>query len=356
MTAWANAHPGGAAVLKKFNDRDASKAFEAADHSAEAYAMLKDFAIDEPSATVEAIVQKLPQEKKLARARRKLFTREDPIGIHKYLGLFCLINFIGRFRQMLFLDHAAGLGTRGHPWFSMACLIPHAVLSMSSLIFHTVPRERVVGKPMIWKEYRVHNIIFGVRSVLAALAASLAIRAGNTPTVRRLAVAFSCACVLLANYGADLATDKLRAVEAESTTATMPYWEGCSLETQKRFKGFYAYSQFLATLACLATSNPAWPLSVLLAIQIASLLMTLVRKGLVSARAYHYGYTASLALPYIVGLRSMSLTRPDFPIMIAVGYLLFQLRRRGVSKYLLWGPVVAARFLFGDALINYSVW
>jgi hypothetical protein len=36
--------------------------------------------------------------------------------------------------------------------------LPHAVLSLSSLIFESVPRERVIGKPMIWQEFRLHNI------------------------------------------------------------------------------------------------------------------------------------------------------------------------------------------------------
>ena len=192
---------------------------------------------------------------RLARIRHKLFTREDPIGVHKYLGMFCLINFIGRYRQMLFTDPAAGLGTRGHPWFAIACLVPHALLSLSSLIFHTVPKERVVGKPMIWQEFRAHNILFGVRSVLTSLATALAIKAGNGPTVRLVAQIFCGICVLSACYGADMATAKLRTIDWESTTATMPYWEGCSIETQKRFKGFYAYCQFMATLVCLVSAS-----------------------------------------------------------------------------------------------------
>ena len=255
LTAWANAHPGGANVLLKLHGRDATKAFEGAHHSAAAYAMLKDFCIEEkvPAETLYKEIEFNGLKPRISKVRHKLFTKEDPIGVHKYLGLFCLINFFGRFWQMLFADPAAGLGTRGHPWFSLACLLPHAMLSLSSLIFHTVPKERVVGKPMIWKEFRVHNIIFGVRAVLTAVAASLAIRAGHTPLARQLAVSLSCACVLLASIGADVATNKLRSNNLESTTATMPYWEGCSMQTQKRFKSFYAYSQFMATLACLVS-------------------------------------------------------------------------------------------------------
>jgi cytochrome b5 len=375
VTAYGHAHPGGAKVLMKFKSKDATKAFEAAGHSVDAYEVLEQYYIDDDgddnhnnnnkspngeSATSAAAANTAAPARQSfkSRLRKKLFTREDPIGVHKYLGVFCLLNFIGRFYQMYFGDPAAGLGTAGHPYFSFMCLFPHALLSLSSLIFHTVPRSRVVGKPMIWQEYRVHNIIFGMRSVLTAMAAGLAIKFGNTPTVRFVAIVFSSACVLLSQYGADQATERLREVEVESTTATMPYWEGCSIETQRRFKSFYAYSQFMATLACLAVGNPAWPLSVLLAIQMASLLMTLVRKGLLSAKGYHIGYTISLILPYFVGLRSMAYSGSlELPVMFAVAAGMYRLRRRGVAKYALWIPVILARLFVGDSILSsFPVW
>lgn len=84
LTAWGNAHPGGGKVLQKFHNRDASKAFEAVGHSAEAYNMLKEFYID-GSSKVEAIANKRSMEKKNTwRVRRKLFTKEDPIGVRAY--------------------------------------------------------------------------------------------------------------------------------------------------------------------------------------------------------------------------------------------------------------------------------
>ena len=364
---------GGSRILQKFHNQDATVAFEKAHHSSAALAMLKDFLVDPQFPTGHAnelenadtgILGSRPDSPqdgsyrwRLSRLRQKLFTREDPTGIHKYLGIFCLLNFVGRYRQMIFGDPAAGLGTRGHPWFAIACLIPHLLLSLSSLMFETVPKERVVGKPMIWQEYRVHNILFGARSVLSSLAAALAIKTGNGPKTRLAAIAFSGACVLGANIGADIATAKLRTVEKESTTATMPYWEGCSIATQLRFKGFYAYCQFMATLASLAVGNPAWSLSTLLAIQLASLLMTLVRKGLLSARGYHYGYTFCLLVPWLVGIRSCLFTMtPEFPFMALLGYIMYKLRRNGASKYSLWIPVILARIMIGDRFITYTAW
>lgn len=261
---------------------------------------------------------------------------------------------------MFFGDPSAGLGTRmgrGPGIFAAACLLPHALLSLSSLIFRTVPQERVVGQPMIWKEYRVHNIVFGVRSVVASFLAWLSYYAGHAPPIRRLAVVGSCAAVLLANWAADQGTARLRVNNLESTTATMPYWEGCSVETQRRFKRFYAYCQFMATLACVAVGNPAWGLAVLLAIQLASLLMTLVRKGIISARAYHIGYTISLIMPWFVGIRDTFIMKsPDFAVLVGLGWILYQLRRRGVNKYALWVPVCAARIAVGDQLLNWAIW
>jgi hypothetical protein len=294
------------------------------------------------------------------RWRVKLFTKEDPIGVHKYLGAFVLLHFVFRFYQMLFTDPSAGLGTRrgrGPSWIALACLLPHGLLSLSSLIFHTVPRHRVVGKPMIWQEYRVHNIAFGLRSVVTAAACSLAVRCGNTAKLRRWAVRISGATCILAMVAADIGTKMLRSSHEESTTATTPYWEGCSVATQKKFKSFYAYCQFLATIGCLMVSNPAIPLAVLLPIQIASLLLTLVRKNLLSTRGFHLCYTATLIVPYIVAFRSSIFSGSlDFVYLLSLGGILYQLRRHGVNKYALWLPVILARVTVGDQYVTYAGW
>jgi len=177
---------------------------------------------------------------------------------------------------------------------------------------------------------------------------------------RGTAVVASTVTALTALLVADWGTRRYQPHSLESTTATMPYWEGCSVATQKRFKLFYAYSQFLATLACIAVANPAWPFAVLLAIQGASLLMTLVRKGIISAKAYHLGYTATLILPYFVGIRNGFVTGGGvqhlfFPGVMGLGAALFALRRRGVNKYALWVPVLTARVMWGDQWIPYQM-
>lgn len=162
----------------------------------------------------------------------------------------------------------------------------------------------------------------------------------------------SCLTVLGANVAADIASSAHCPSKTESTTATMPYWPGCSREIQHQFKSYYAYCQFLATLSCLICSNPSWPFVVLLPIQLAALLMTLVRKGLISTKVYHLTYTASLCVPFVVGARHLIFMRtPDF-----VGWFAYQARRSGVSKYAIWLPLAAARIAVGDRYINYQAW
>ena len=91
LTAWAKAHPAGEKILLKFQGKDATKAFHAAGHSKKAHEMMKDFAIG------SAAVSALPVPDNVPRWRKKLFTKEDPIGVHKYFCIFVLLHFLFRF-------------------------------------------------------------------------------------------------------------------------------------------------------------------------------------------------------------------------------------------------------------------
>mmetsp|Transcript_6346 Transcript_6346/g.12315 ORF Transcript_6346/g.12315 Transcript_6346/m.12315 type:complete len:420 (-) Transcript_6346:1820-3079(-) len=363
VTHWAKAHPGGLRILQKFHGRDATRAFTTVGHSDEARALLQTFVVaDTPTVAREYASAKdcHPTQRNLStRLRRwetKLFTQEDRYGIHKALGLFCLGNYVHRFVLMLFGDPTAGMGTTSDSLWPVLCLVPHALLSLSSLLFHTVPRERVVGKPMIWQEFRAHNIIFGVRSLVCSAVAWGSL---HYPWLvsRHLAVCISGMAILLACAGADVATARLRARSEESTTATMPYWKDCSLQKEKIFKHVYAVAQFGATIGCGMVSNPIWPLAILLPIQGASFLMTLVRKGLISARSYHMAYLGSLLLVFLVGIRHLVwMWSWDLIGLFVVALVTYQLRRMGIDKFALWVPLVALRIAVGDDFLNWEIW
>ena len=130
LTTWAKAHPGGVKALRRFHGKNASAAFHAVGHSIAAYNLLESFLVVEGSNDTLALdeeVASVVSSNPRPRWRQKLFTKEDPIGLHKHLGIFCLVHFGFRFLQMYFGDISAGYGTRlgkGVHIGPALCLIP----------------------------------------------------------------------------------------------------------------------------------------------------------------------------------------------------------------------------------------
>lgn len=370
LTEWARAHPGGYGTVRKFHGKNATTAFHAVGHSQEAYRLREQFVLVEndqddgasllsPDAALTSnnIGQASPSAWK--RIRQKLFTKEDPAGVHKCLGLYVLGHFLYRYvKAWSSVDPTAGLGSKTSIWITACFLLPHAALSLSSFLF-SVPSKRVVGKSMIWREYRGHNVVFALRSVVCAALATVGLTYGRVSGgIRMAATVASLAAVLCTARAADEITAQWRVEgdSTESTTATMPYWD-CSDQTMQRFKSFYAISQYGATLACLAVSNPFWPFMTLLPIQLASFEMTLVRKGFLSVQNFHLIYAASLVLPYIVSLRHFAVTgMVQIPLSFGLAFDLFAMRRAGVNKYGLWSTVGAIRILAGDWILPWQTW
>lgn len=94
---------------------------------------------------------------------KKLVTKEDPLFLHKILGLSALLSFIYRYGYVFPTTGTLGMdGT----WFDHATMAIHMLLSTSSLIF-AVLQTRILSKPtIIWEEYRLHAISFTTRCVL----------------------------------------------------------------------------------------------------------------------------------------------------------------------------------------------
>ena len=91
----------------------------------------------------------------------KLASKEDPIHLHKILGISCLINYVYQFYQLFIYG---SMYLKDNPYTPLLMGI-HACLSLSSFIFH-VPLNRHKGLPMIYKESRLHAIVFSLRSVV----------------------------------------------------------------------------------------------------------------------------------------------------------------------------------------------
>ena len=100
--------------------------------------------------------------------KKRLFTEEDyphrVFGMHKILGIGCLLHFIARFMiapSTTDMGFDSSLRTLG-------LMSMHAGLSLSSIIFK-IPKKRIVEGSRIWPEYRLHSIIFACRSLACML-------------------------------------------------------------------------------------------------------------------------------------------------------------------------------------------
>ena len=148
----------------------------------------------------------------------------------------------------------------------------------------------------IWPEFRLHSITFATRHVITTL-----LTLNNWWPDERNYIYHGlarAAVVLGAVKAASLITDQY-GCRQQRTTNSMPYPSTVADDQRPAIKKSYALAQFAATAVCLlpdATVNFA----PLLAIQMAPLMMTLVRKGKVSAGTYHRVYAVSLWLGYVM--------------------------------------------------------
>jgi len=99
------------------------------------------------------------------------------------------------------------------------------------------------------------------------------------------------------------------------TTNSMPYPANVAPggAQQSAIKAAYATAQFGATVSCVLYDDPTLCFAPLLGIQMAPLLMTLVRKNKIGCCTYHACYASCLFLGYVaVYVRMMSYVRDDY--------------------------------------------
>ena len=249
----------------------------------------------------------------------KLSTREDPSHLHKGLGAICFLHFAYRY-ALLWSTGSMNLETP----FGIAGILLHGALSVSSLIFH-IPKDRNPVAPMIYPEFRLHSIVFALRSVLCCLTYAIGL-----PDETRIGLCF------LTMLAADAVTARFRTETSGKTISNMPF--DPSLQGAEALASMYSRLQIGATLFMLGGIDGAF--SPLLAIQLAAFFMTLVRKGILTSTGWHGGYTTTLWINVLLYLRSFSAPFVVTQLALYNVYTtaLFPLR---ASKYINWV------FLFG---------
>ncbi|CAB9502169.1 expressed unknown protein [Seminavis robusta] len=181
---------------------------------------------------------------------------------------------------------------------------------------------------MIWPEFRLHSIAFGTRHVITTV-----LSLNNLWPQNLWLHALTRAVIVVGTIQVASIITKKWGCREKRTTNAMPYPKSVTPEQEQEVKSGYTRAQFSATKACQlpdATMNFA----PLLGIQMAPLLMTLVRKGKATSYTYHRVYSASLFLGYVMVFIRMIME----PHLAVVAFAVMSLPTSKIRKYT--SPVV----------------
>ena len=247
----------------------------------------------------------------------KLFTIEDNYNIHKTLGVLSLSNFIYRYYLLIVYNNMNFDNNSKFQIYSIVFI--HSLLSLSSLIFK-VPYKRHNNLPLIYKEFRAHSIIFGLRSIICFFLIYL--------DLHRM---YNILVINLTMIMADIFS-KLYKVDS-TTMRKMPFGENVSQETKLKVTKIHSAQQFGATTLMMINMESAF--SPLFAIQLSAFLMTLVRKSIIKEIEWHRIYLLSLLINIFV-FKSFS-NQFDMFYVLFTTILSFNLRSNyNLNKYIIW--------------------
>jgi hypothetical protein len=257
----------------------------------------------------------MPEETNL----HKLITKEDPIHLHKLLGAFALANYMYRY-YLLFFYGSMFLNTP----LDLGMVAIHGCLSLSSLIFH-IPRKRHAKLPMIYPEFRLHSIVFGMRSVICCF---VDFYGGTYKLYFKIGVCFATMMI------ADLIT-KQYAEPGDTTMRSMPYSETTPDSDIQTITQFHSIQQMSATMYMLLNVDAAF--SPLFAIQFAAFLMTMVRKSIIRPNTWHLLYSWALMINVFI-LNTLQLSVVANIFIGTQGFIILRMKYR-MNKYIAWSLI-----------------
>jgi len=275
----------------------------------------------------------------------KLFTKEDPVYLHKILGLLALISFYYRYALLRVPGGGLGFGVANWTWFDAITIGLHLALSFSSIIFHVL-RHRILTKPLIiYEEYRLHAMVFTMRcasvwffavfvrpallDVAATMPATGPLRLVADNMVHFLLFALVMAHHLVADYITEVFGSKEHTAVRVTGKEPLPLW-------QIMGQRYYSFYQFMAVAShiygCDRLADMGF--NTLIAIQSSAFLMTLFRKGVIHGFVHAALYTSCLFVSeYHMYLAHQSVFLPFIALALGAFALRSQLN---VNKYAIW--------------------
>jgi len=365
ITDFVHVHPGGADLLQELAGKDASDQFRDVGHSEFARDLVKERAVGvlteskrDPTKSSDAEKQSdgvFTQLKAFLKQRLPsqvfaLFTHEDPYNIHKIIGLIVLVHYIVRFAFALqgsaYYNHEDSMLFDGS-WFSLLSVWFCLVLQITSFQF-VLPRNRVLGKPMLWQEWRAHNLIFVLRSIIGFTAYWAEERWHLKSTLDQcLLCTVRFGGILFQLYAADVSSRMLRDSKHESLTATWPLWEGCPFWVERFLKFYYAIGINQLTFMVMSGGSLKLVFAGIIILQTDSFAMTLVRKNIIKTETFHGFYFWNMVHVAFLSIFTNSgyTCMADFTMSNITNTLfntyssavaVYMLRYWGLSKYGCW--------------------
>lgn len=271
---------------------------------------------------------------------RRLFTHEDSsfLHIHKILGILTLGSFV--YRSIQTFKYGEMQWDPSTPlWI---CI--HAALHLTSFQF-ALPNRRNRVYNIIWPEMRWHTMIFAYRSIITMIFLWMASTNRISSYLADLSrgpiiiLTMMCADVVTHYYKKQGSTGK-----DDSTMRGNPYPSYISPSVQRVINLAYSFSQVMATMVILSSRSIDAVFILLLPIQIAPFLMTLVKKGVINQAGWHFYYSFAIVWNYVLayvrdGTNNIIPPLAMYPILgtiFAFGRFYFR-----INKYLLWSIMIS---------------
>ena len=350
ISQFINEHPGGREVFK--NNTDLTDEFYKVNHSEDAIKMMEKYLIiDEKNTNKENtkentpnvneinihdislqdfLYKKITSCKILNNIKKKLFTHEDYLSMHKKLGALVLINVIYTIFDLYKGGCNGVLTMRKIGWEFFIFLIIHLFLSLSSLQFHVPNNSNFYTNISIGQEYRLHSIIFVIRHVIIIFILYFL----NNNLYSQILIPI---VVLLNMYFADLVSYFYKPKEDSLgyKIGSLPFWSGCSKQLQSIISTLYTFAQIYITyLLVSSNSNIEINLFAIFIIQITAFMGTLSKKGFINNFHWHFIYLFQYVVTFLLFFNHKNI----FTIQnLIIGLIIWALRTKlSVNKFSLW--------------------
>jgi hypothetical protein len=237
----------------------------------------------------------------------KLFTNEDKYHIHKFFGMYVLINFCHHYLKYFY--------NKENIYFNLFNLLPHFLLHISSFNFKVLPQRFLSPKfiMFIWEELRLHSMIFSYRALFILLFPQYRI-----PIIFLTMIAADAVTLLVGNEN----ISTVRGDHGKESSSTI----------KKIYSSFFSTSQIGATIICggffQQSYSPMLVFATLPPIQTSAFGMTLLRKNIINKTTWQIIYSLELLFVYLIWY-----IETNNIIIIPLSILCYIARKSNISKY-----------------------